>query len=184
MLKDYVYKKPIIESDRLIIRPLRKEDINDLKEWTSNKDLYKYWCKSPGKTDLKPELLLEKNDKPSKSFHLYIENKENNKVIGDIYIYLIENDKKAKVAIRLNPFYHNKGIGSEAVKKMVEWCFSNTELELIWADVNKENVASIKMLEKCGFVKVKEVTNGKMVSTICDHYIYEIYNENKRRDTK
>lgn len=40
------------------------------------------------------------------------------------------------------------------------------------------------MLEKCGFVKVKEVTNGKMVSTICDHYIYEIYNENKRRDTK
>jgi len=67
---------------------------------------------------------------------------------------------------------------------MVEWCFSNTELELIWADVNKENVASIKMLEKCGFVKVKEVTNGKMVSTICDHYIYEIYNENKRRDTK
>lgn len=26
MLKDYVYKKPTIESDRLIIRPLRKED--------------------------------------------------------------------------------------------------------------------------------------------------------------
>lgn len=96
MLKDYFYEKPTIESERLIIRPFKPEDVNDLKEWTPNKEIYKYWGKNPGKADLKPELLLEKLEKPSKSFHLYIEYKENNKVIGDLYIYLIEKDKKRK----------------------------------------------------------------------------------------
>lgn len=175
MLKDYINNKPTIESTRLIIRPLVKEDVEDLRQWTPNKDIYKYWGKNPGKADLKPELLFEKEEKPSKSFHLWIELKENKKVIGDIYIYLIEKDKKAKVAIRLSPIYHNKGIGTEAVNTMAKWCFNNTELQIIWSDVDKNNIASIRLLEKCNFKKIKEVKQGKMVSTICDYYIYELY---------
>ncbi len=174
MLKDYIENKPIIESNRLIIRPFKSIDVEDLKEWTPNKEIYKYWGKNPGKIDLKPELLLEKKEKPSKSFHLYIEHKKDVKVIGDIYIYLIEKDTKAKVAIRLNPKYHNMGIGTEAVNLMCNWCFENTELDTIWTDVDKTNIASIKMLEKVGFKKTKEIINGKMVSTITDYYIFEI----------
>ncbi|MDO5556902.1 MAG: GNAT family N-acetyltransferase [Clostridia bacterium] len=174
MLKDYINNKPTIESERLILRPLVKDDVEDLREWTPNKAIYKYWGKNPGKADLKPELLFEKAERPSKSFHLGIELKENKKIIGDIYIYLIERDKKAKVAIRLNPEYHNKKIGTEAVKTMTEWCFANTELQTIWSDVDKENIASIKLLEKCKFKRVKEVSQGKMVSTICDYFIYEL----------
>ncbi len=174
MLKDYINNKPTIESERLVIRPLKDKDVEDLREWTSDKSIYKYWGKNPGKTDLKPELLLDKKEKPSKSFHLYIEYKENKKVIGDIYIYLIEKDKKAKVAIRLNKNYHNNGIGTETVKSMIKWCFENTELEVIWSDVDQNNISSIKLLEKCGFNRTKEIENGKMVSTICDIYIYEL----------
>lgn len=174
MLKDYVDNKPTIESERIILRPLIQNDVEDLKEWTPNKEIYKYWGKNPGKADLKPELMFEKKEKPSKSFHLGIELKEKNKIIGDIYIYLIEKDKKAKVAIRLNPVYHNNGLGTEAVKTMVKWCFDNTELQVIWSDVEINNIASIKLLEKCDFKRVKEVKQGKMVSSICDYYIYEI----------
>lgn len=32
-LSDYIYHKPTIESERLIIRPIRKDDVSDLKEW-------------------------------------------------------------------------------------------------------------------------------------------------------
>lgn len=173
MLKDYIINKPTIESKKIILRTLVKEDIDDLKEWTPNKSIYKFWGKNPGKADLKPELLFEKPEKPTKSFHLWIELKKDKKVIGDIYIYLIEKDKKAKVAIRINPLYHNQGIGTEAVNTMVNWCFKNTELETIWTDVDKENVASIRLLEKCNFHKTQEIIQGKMVSTICDFYIYE-----------
>lgn len=174
MLKDYINDKPIIESERLILRPLIKNDVDDLKEWTPNKSIYTYWGKNPGKNNLHPELMFEKKAKPTKSFHLGIELKDENKVIGDIYIYLIEKDKKAKVAIRLNPKYHSMGIGSEAVKTMAEWCFKNTELEVIWTDVDMHNIPSIKLLEKCNFKKIKEVIQGKAVSVICDYYVYEL----------
>lgn len=174
MLKDYINKKPTIESQKLILRPLKKEDINDLKEWTTKMEIYKYWGKGPSKNDLKPELIFEKPNRPTKSFHLFIELKDDKKVIGDIYIYLIEKDIKAKVAIRLNPKYHNKGLGTEAVNAMVKWCFLNTELENIWSDVDQNNIASIKLLEKCNFKRVKEIKAGKMVSTICDYYIYQL----------
>lgn len=175
MLKDYADNKPTIESERLILRPLIKTDVEDLREWTPNKEIYKYWGKNPGKADLKPELMFEKKEKPSKSFHLGIGLKEQNKIIGDIYIYLIEKNKKAKVAIRLNPTYHNKGFGTEAVKTMVKWCFDNTELQIIWTDVDMKNIPSIKLLENCGFKRIKEVIQGKAVSMICDYYVYELY---------
>lgn len=174
MLKDYINNKPSIESDRLILRPLVKDDIESLREWTPNKNIYKYWGKNPGKNDLNPELIFEKKEKPTKSFHLGIEFKNDKKIIGDIYIYLIEKDKRAKVAIRLNPNYHSKGIGTEAVSTMVKWCFNNTELEIIWTDVDIHNIPSIKLLEKCNFKRIKEVKQGKAVSVICDYYIYEL----------
>ncbi len=32
-LQDFVQDKPILETEQLILRPLRKEDVADLKEW-------------------------------------------------------------------------------------------------------------------------------------------------------
>ena len=178
MLKDYIEKKPTIKSERLILRPIIKEDVNDLKEWTPNREIYKYWGKNPGKADLNPELLFVKPEKPSKSFHLGIYYNEDAKVIGDIYIYLIEKDHKAKIAIRLNPTYHKKGIATEAINTMVNWCFNNTELDVIWTDIDTENIASIKLFEKCHFKRIMELKQSKMVSVICDNYVYEIRKTN------
>ena len=33
MLKDYEIDKPVLETDRLIIRPLTEADVQDLKKW-------------------------------------------------------------------------------------------------------------------------------------------------------
>lgn len=32
-LADYIYNKPTIETDRIMIRPMTIEDVTDLKEW-------------------------------------------------------------------------------------------------------------------------------------------------------
>ena len=41
-LKNYIYSKPILETQRLILRELIPEDIPALKEWTGNIKLYDY----------------------------------------------------------------------------------------------------------------------------------------------
>lgn len=61
-LADYIYNKPTIETDRIVIRPMTTEDVTDLKEWMPDKSIYTYWGKGPSKTEKNPGLLFEKGN--------------------------------------------------------------------------------------------------------------------------
>ena len=172
-LQDYIEKKPVLQSERLVLRPLVKEDTADLKEWLGDKSIYKYWGKGPSKSDKNPELLFQgKDNKPVKSFHWGIVHREDNKAIGELWIYLIENNRMAKVAYRLSPKYHERNLMTEALSAAVEFCFSSTELQRLWTDVHIDNIPSIKTLENAGFIREGLIRQGKLVSTYCDYYIY------------
>ena len=115
-LADYIYNKPTTETDRIVIRPMTIEDVTDLREWMPDKSIYTYWGKGPGKAEKNPELLFEKENKPTKSFHLGISDKVLDKVIGDLWVYLIENDRMASVAIRLSKKYHGvRNVASQRI---------------------------------------------------------------------
>jgi RimJ/RimL family protein N-acetyltransferase len=90
-LQDYMDKKPVLETGQLILRPLQVSDVADLKEWMGAPSLYQYWGKRPGKGDLNPELLFQKKEKPTKSFHWGIVHKKDDKVVGEMWVYLIES---------------------------------------------------------------------------------------------
>lgn len=171
-LQDYIHKKPVFDTERLILRKLKPSDVSDLKEWLSDKSLYQYWGKRPGKSDLNPELLFAKKEKPTKSFHWGIIHKQNNKVIGEMWVYLIENNRMAKVAFRLSPAYQGNSYMAEALVRVVEFCFEQTELKRLWSDVHILNIASYKTLEKAGFKREGHIRDGKMVNTYCDYYLY------------
>ena len=171
-LKDYVQNKPKLETDRLLLRPLQYDDVADLKEWIGDRSLYQYWGKRPGKSDLNPELLFQKKERPTKSFHWGIVHKKDDKVIGEMWVYLIENDRMAKVAFRLYPIYQGNGLMAEALRNVVIFCFEKTELQRLWSDVHVLNIASYKTLEKAGFRREGHIRSGKMVNTYCDYYLY------------
>ena len=179
-LADYIYQKPVIETERLRIRPMSAADVPALTEWMPDPSIYTYWGKGPSKAEKNPELLFEKDEKPTKSFHLGIEEKASGKVIGDLYVYLIENDRMASVAIRLAPTCQGKGYGTEALSAMTKFCFENTELKRLWTKVDTRNIASQKMLEKCGYTREGLIRQGKMVNTWCDYYIYGILSSDER----
>ncbi len=174
MLTDYINDKPTIETGRLIIRPIIKSDVEALRKWMPDKSIYAFWGKGPGKAELNPELMFEKAKRPTKSFHLGIAEKQRNEVIGDLWVYLIENDRMAQVAIRLSRDKQNQGYGTEALSAMTRFCFENTELQRLWTQVDIRNTASSRMLEKCGYTREGMIRQGKMVNSWCDYYIYSI----------
>lgn len=171
-LADYVQRKPIIDTERLRLRALTASDVPALKEWMPDLSIYSYWGKGPSKAEKNPELLFQKTEKPAKSFHLGIVLKETNQVIGDIWVFRIENDRMASVAIRLSSKYHGQGYGTEALSAMVRFCFTQTELRRLRAEVDIRNPASQRIFEKCGFTQEGLIRQGKMVNTWCDYYIY------------
>ena len=75
-LADYIFHKPAIETDRLVIRSMTAADVPALREWMPDKSLYTYWGKGPSKAEKNPELMFEKEAKPTKSFHLGISDRE------------------------------------------------------------------------------------------------------------
>lgn len=174
MLSDYIENKPIIVTERLRLRTMTERDIPSLCEWMPDKNMYKYWGKGAGKTDKDPSLLFVTPEKSTKSFHLGIEHRESGKIIGEIWIYLIENDRMAKTAYRISEAYKGNDYATEALSSMVRFCFENTELQRIWSDVDVRNISSYRVMEKCGFTREGLIRQGKMVSTYCDYYIYGI----------
>ena len=173
-LADYINDKPVIETDRLILRPMTVLDVPALKEWMPDRSIYTYWGKGPGKAEIHPELLFEKTERPTKSFHQGIAEKGSKEVIGDLWVYLIENDRMAQIAIRLSKDKQGRGYGTEALSAMTRFCFENTELQRLWTQVDVRNIASSRMLEKCGYTKEGLIRQGKMVNTWCDYYVYGI----------
>lgn len=171
-LQDYLLKKPRLHTKQLLLRTMDQNDIEDLKEWLGDLSLYEYWGKRPSKSELHPELLFQKQEKNTKNFHWGIVHKQDHKVIGEMWIYLIENHRMAKLAFRLSHSYQGNGLMAEALKSVVHFCFTNTELQRLWTDVHILNHASYKTLEKVHFKREGHIRQGKMVNTYCDYYLY------------
>lgn len=171
-LEDYIENKPVLQTDRLILRTLCAGDVPSLREWLSDPSVYTYWGARMGKTDKNPALMFDRAPKPAKSFHWGIVHRGDGKVIGELWVYLIENDRMAKVAYRLNPRCHGQGYATEALRAAVNFCFTHTELRRLWTAVDVRNTASCRVLEKCGFRREGLIRQGKMGTSWCDYYLY------------
>jgi len=180
-LRDYLERKPVLETPRLVLRPLVPSDAESMAEWTRDPSLYEHWGKGPGRTDRDPRLLFARPPRPAKSFHLGLACRETGKIVGEIWVYLVENDRMAKVALRLARTHRGRGLGTESLSAMVRFCFEKTELRRLWTDVDVRNAASARMLEKCGFRREGLVRQGKMVNTWCDYFLYGMLREDFER---
>ena len=86
------------------------------------------------------------------------------------YVFVIENNKKefigiigmnigrpkyryAEVWFKLHPLFWNNGYATEVVKCLLQFGFAQLTLHRIEAGCAVENLASAKVLEKCGFIK-------------------------------
>ncbi|MBQ3485239.1 MAG: GNAT family N-acetyltransferase [Clostridia bacterium] len=182
MLKDYLENKPILETPRLILRPLTPEDVPDLRRWLARDEIYTYWGRPASKGEREPETMFVDprpwvKRKPSPDFKWGMVSKDTNTVIGDISVFDIENNRMGSVGYRLDPDLWGQGYTSEALAAAVDFIFTHTELDRLHATADVRNTASNRVLEKCGFVHEGTIRHGKMVSTYCDYNIWGMLRE-------
>jgi ribosomal-protein-alanine N-acetyltransferase len=140
----------VIDTERLLIRPFRLSDAEDVFEWRSDPEVNRFM---PYPCDGSIEELRERigewiadNDK------FAIELRENRKVIGDISLEWSEKDKSHEIGYNINRSFWNKGFATEAVRGVIDWARRELGVRDFTAFYAKENVASGRVLEKCGFV--------------------------------
>lgn len=68
--------------------------------------------------------------------------------------------RSAEIGYWLTPAYWGRGIMTEAVRRMCDLTFAVTDIIRIQAEVFAPNLASCRVLEKCGFVQEGTLRKG------------------------
>jgi RimJ/RimL family protein N-acetyltransferase len=92
--------------------------------------------------------------------------------IGVIAYYFHKPEhKKAEVGFWVFPQYWNKGVATEVLRAVIDYCQQQKDIHRLEAFVEVGNAASSKVLEKVGFVyegtmRDCEIKNGKFISLL------------------
>jgi RimJ/RimL family protein N-acetyltransferase len=147
----------ILETKRLIIRPIKLEDKNEVFEYRSDREINKYQGWIPT-TLIDVEMFIGKISKqinePKTWFQFIIIEKETQKIIGDLGIHFFDNEnKQVEIGCTLNKNFQNKGYATESLKRVIDYLFKELSKHRIIASIDPENKNSIQLVERIGFRK-------------------------------
>src|SRR5690606_16406030 len=67
--------------------------------------------------------------------------------------------RKCEISYFVDKNHVNKGYATRAIKEIINYIFSRTDMEKIYCRIDPENLASIRVAEKVGFVKEGHLRN-------------------------
>jgi len=173
---------PVIETERLLLRRITNEDVNEVFELRSNPETMKYIPRPLVKTTedaLEHIAMIEDKIVTNIGINWGITLKKNRKLLGIIGYYRMQPENyRAEIGYMLLPEFHGKGIIPEAVNRLITYGFEELKLHSIEAVIDPENFASEKVLQKCGFVKEAHFKESEFYQgRFLDKVIYSLLNK-------
>ncbi len=150
-------KFPEIESERLLFRDILHSDSNDLFEIYRNRKALKFQVISPFRSmaEVKRYVDVVHDGYQNRYFIRWgLVEKQTGKLIGLISLHHLELwNYKAEIGYMFNEAYWNMGYATEAVDKLLEMGLVKWGLHKVEAEIHPGNAASMRVVEKLGFVK-------------------------------
>lgn len=140
------------ESEGILIRPLKIDDIEFLRKWRNNPNLSKYLRSIPHISKESQMKWYEKYNDDDKSLFFAILNKEKNSPIGSVALYNLRDNKcdVGKIVIG-DSSAHGKGIGYRALLLAIAVAIKELGIKTIRLDVHENNLPAKRIYEKAGF---------------------------------
>ena len=147
----------MFSTNRLYVRPLLYSDSDEFFDMMSNPNVMNpvpQQVKNREESDANLQILIQ--DPKEKTVWAVCE-KDDNELIG-LCALLVNDEGHDEIGYRLREQYWRKGYGTEIAAGLIDYCFNELKFSMLTADVNTENVPSVKILEK--FMKpVREFYN-------------------------
>lgn len=162
----------ILESERVILRPFKQTDLDDLYEYASVPGVGERAGWAHHKTKEKAQEILNMFIEERKVFAIVL--KENNKVIGSVGIENYHAEEKLseffdyqgrEIGYVLSKDYWGRGLMTEIVKTVISYLFEKLDLDFLlcgYYDFNKE---SKRVQEKCGFIPYRKLVFDTRMGT-------------------
>ncbi|MFT6166241.1 MAG: ribosomal-protein-alanine N-acetyltransferase [Vicingaceae bacterium] len=148
---------PTLKTHRLELKPPSLSDASEFFEIRSDIEFMKYVGQYPIKKISKAEEYIQRiidGFKTQTGISWKICEKGSDKLIGYIGFWSIDyTNFRTEIGYGLHPNFHRKGYATEALNAMTHFVFNELGLHSIEANADVKNIATIKLLEKCGFKK-------------------------------
>jgi len=147
---------PVLTTERLVLRRVTLNDDKELFFLRSDEGMNKYVGNQLAKTIDDVRAWIRKIDtiiNTDEGIYWGVTLKEDDRVVGGFCYWNWEKEQeKAEIGFSIHPQHQNKGLMQEVLQVGLKFGFAYMGLRIIEAYTHPENVASIKVLEKNGFM--------------------------------
>lgn len=145
---------PTLYTERLSLRAMHPIDAEDMFEYARRSEVTEYllWSEHKSLGFTKDYLVyIQSRYKLGDFYDWAIIDRESRRMIGTCGFTKIDpSNNSAEIGYVLNPDFHRRGLGSEAVSRIIEFGFEELSLNRIEARFMQGNEASLALMKKVG----------------------------------
>jgi ribosomal-protein-alanine N-acetyltransferase len=163
MQKQATYKHPVIYTERLVLRALKKSDAKKIVELRSDEQVNRYLNRAPKINKAEATIFIkniQNGNKDNEWFYWAIALKNEDELIGTICLWNFNAEKsQADTGYELHPAWQGKGLMREALAAVIAFGFNDLKLRQIEAITNRYNSPSLALLANTGFKEEKGLSD-------------------------
>lgn len=179
---DVFARLPVLETSRLILRPMTMKDTADIYDFARDKEVARHvlWDAHRSLADSREYLrfiLRQYREGRPSSYGMVL--KETRRLVGTIgFMWLNEENSTVEVGYSLARSHWNKGLTTEALRALIDMSFTYLHVHRIEAQHDLSNPASGRVMLKCG-MRQEGVLRGRIYNKgkFVDVALYAILRE-------
>ena len=146
-----------LETDRLLLRPVRATDAPEIFAYRSDAHTNKYQGWIPKKLEEVVPFIAntaEFPNEPESWFQLAIWTKSNEELVGDLGLHFFDAEhRQVEVGCTLSKQHHKKGYAREALTAVLSQVFNIWKKHRVITSIDPANTPSIRLVQHLGFRK-------------------------------
>ncbi|HSJ91971.1 MAG TPA: GNAT family N-acetyltransferase [Ilumatobacter sp.] len=143
-----------LQTERLTLRMLARDDITDFTRYRNRPEVARYqeWS-LPYTRDLAHELVDEMDamGQPEPGAWAQLAMDRDGRLVGDFAVWIDPADELAMIGYTVAPEHQGHAYAVEAAEAVIEWLFARGTIHRVAATIDPRNMASARVLERCGF---------------------------------
>ncbi len=148
---------PVLTTERLILRKMTTGDAPEMLFLRSDPGVLRYIDREPAKTIEEVIAFIDMvngNLDSGDGINWAITLRDDPKLLGNICFWNVQKEHyRAELGYVLHPSWQGKGIMNEAMQAVLHYGFNDMKLHSVEANVNPENIPSVRVLERYNFVR-------------------------------
>ena len=161
-----------VETDRLILRPYRSDDLDSLLPILGDPESMRYYPHPFSREECKAWIDRQLQRYQTDGFGLWaIEYHDDGVMIGDCgpTVQIVDGKREVELGWHIHPAYQNRGLATEAASKCRDYAFTELGLRRLISLVRPENVPSCRVAEKIGMHVERDTRFGP------DQWVHHVY---------